>query len=493
VPVSAVTGAGVEALRAALASIARDAVARTTRTGPPRLGVDRVFTMRGFGTVVTGTLVGAPLRVDDTVVLWPSGRTARVRGLQSHGASVDAAPPGARTAVNLHGVDVVDVARGDLLAAADALAPTRAFDARVDWLAHAPPLAERTSVELLVGTAERRAHVSPIGVDAAIAPGASGFARVHVDGPPLALLPGDRFVLRGFAGGGATLGGGLVLDVAPPRRRRSDPALARDLEALAARDPATDVAVRVARAGLAGVPRDALRREIGRDADALAAAFDALGRQGAIAVAPSGRAIATAPLADLERRALAALDALHRAEPLRPGFAANALGAALPANVPDDALTFALARLAAAGRVAETADGVRSTSHGTGLAAPDRALADRIRAESRAASLEPPSLKEWAERLGRPADRLRPLLAHLVREGVLVAAPDDFWFDRAAVDALRARVVAHLEAHGALETPAYKDLIGTTRKHAVPLMEFFDREKVTLRVGNKRVLRRRGP
>jgi len=230
VHVSSSTGAGIDALRAQLAALASEATARTPRSGPPRLGVDRSFTMRGFGTVVTGTLVGGPLRVGDAIELLPSGRRARVRGLQSHGASVEIAAPGARTAVNLQGVEVAEVARGDLLAAADALAPTLVFDASVQWFAGAPPLGGRTSVELLTGTADRRARLSPIGVEG-IAPGASGFARIHIEGEPLAPLPGDRFVLRGFGhnqAGGTTCGGGIVLDVAPPRRRRNDPALFRD-------------------------------------------------------------------------------------------------------------------------------------------------------------------------------------------------------------------------------------------------------------------------
>jgi selenocysteine-specific elongation factor len=490
VPVSAATGRGVEALRDEIARAAATADARTPRRGPARLGIDRAFTMRGFGTVVTGTLVGGALRVGDTVELLPAGRRARVRGLQSHGVPVETAAAGVRTAVNLQGVDLAEVRRGDLLAAADALLPTHVFDASLHWLSVAPPLAERTSVELLAGTAERRALVSPIGA-VLLAPGGNGPARVHVQGEPLALLPGDRFVVRGFArtGSGTTLGGGFVLDVAPPRRRRSDPALARDLAALARRDLETDVAVRVARAGLAGALRERLRRELGVEEEALADTLARVAGAGRLVIGTGGRCLSAEALADLEARTLAALAALHAREPLRPGFAASELATALPANVPADALALSLARLARAGKIEETPDGVRSVAHGSGLASADRALAERIRGEARAAGLEPPNLKEWCELLAAPPEKLRGLLGRLAREGVLVAAPDDFWFDRAAVDALRARVVEHLRAHRELETPAYKTLIGTTRKHAVPLMELFDRERVTLRVGNKRVLR----
>jgi selenocysteine-specific elongation factor len=491
VRVSPRTGAGIDALRAQLAELAARAAARTPRSGPSRLGVDRSFTMRGFGTVVTGTLVGGPLRVGEAIELLPSGRRARVRGLQSHGAQVEIAAPGARTAVNLQGVEVADVARGDLLAAADALAPTLVFDASAHWFASAPPLAERTSVELLASTADRRARVSPIGV-AQIAPGASGFARIHIEGEPLALLPGDRFVLRGFAhtqAGGTTYGGGIVLDVAPPRRRRSDPALVRDLEALARRNPESDIAVRVARAGLAGIERDRLRRETGIEPDALAVLLDQLAATHVLTVTPAGLCLSADACADLERRLASALAEFHAREPLRPGLARGALAGALPENVATDAIEFAVARLVATGRVVDAPEGIRAARHRASLEAADGALADRIRSESRAAALEPPSLKEWSERLGKPIDKLRALLMHLAREGSLIAAPDEFWFDRSAVDALRERVIAQLRQQGGIETPAYKTLIGTSRKHAVPLMELFDQERVTLRVGNRRVLR----
>jgi selenocysteine-specific elongation factor len=304
-------------------------------------------------------------------------------------------------------------------------------------------------------------------------------------------LPGDRFVLRGFAAttaAGATWGGGVVLDVAPPRRRRSDPSVRRDLEALAARDPETDVSTRVARAGLAGITRDALRRETGIERDALDELLGEIIEQ-PIVMTPAGLCLGADACADLERRIESALTALHASEPLRPGMPRGALAGALPQNVAADAFEFAVARLAAAGRVVDAPEGVRAASHSASLAGGDAAIAARIRSESHAAGLEPPSLKEWSEELGKPESALRAILALLVREGSLVAAPDAFWFDREAVDVLRERVVAHLKRHGALETPAYKSLIGTTRKHAVPLMELFDQERVTLRVGNKRVLR----
>ena len=335
VRVSAATGAGVEALREELAKAFAGATARTPRTGPPRLSIDRGFAARGFGSVVTGTLVGGPLRVGDTVEVFPGGPRGRVRGLQSHGASVECAEPGSRCAVNLQNVDLDDLSRGRVVSAPDALAPTRTADARLAWLDVAPASDGATAVEFLAGTAERRARAAPIGASS-FRPGTTGFARLHIEGEPVPLLPGDHFILRGFARtamGGSTLGGGVILDVAPPHRRRSDPALLRDLERLTRREPAGDLRVRIRRSGLAGVGVEALRRETGLSGEALEAALHALQEDGSAVGTGGGTWVDAGAVAEIERRMLEALDAYHAAEPLRPGMPRAALRGRLPENV----------------------------------------------------------------------------------------------------------------------------------------------------------------
>ncbi len=488
VRVSAVTGAGLDALRTALGALAAASQARTPRAGPPRLPVDRCFEMRGFGPVVTGTLIGGALRVGDPVTLLPDDRRARVRGLQSHGAAVEIAHPGTRCAVNLAGVGLELLSRGLVLTAPDALAPTTAIDARVEWLAEAPPVEEPTPVSLLAGTAERLARIAPIG-DAVLAPGKSAFARLHLSAP-MALLPGDRFVLRGFARTaiGATLGGGTALDVSPPHRRRSDSELVRELEELARRNAETDVRVRVRRAGLAGTTRAALARETGRLAGEVAAATLSESARGALATAGE-RVLDASALARLEHELLAALDAYHAAEPLRPGMPAGALRGALPDNVPPEVAELALERLARAGAIAVEADHVRLAKHQPTLDPAARAACDRIAALLAAAGLEAPSLRDLAAEVGIAEAAARDLLAYLEREHRLVRARPDLWFDARAIDALRARILDHFARRDELDTPAYKALIGTSRRTAVPLMELFDAERLTVRRGEVRKLR----
>jgi len=485
-PVSAHTGAGVEALRQALAALAAEAAPRTPRRGPPRLPVDRCFEMRGFGPVVTGTLLGAPLRVGDAVELLPGGDRARVRGLQCHGGAVDEALPGTRCAVNLQGVALADLARGQVLCTPDSLAPTSSLDARVDWLPGSPPVEEPTPVTFLAGTSERLARLAPIGAERLEA-GSAGLARLHLEGEPLALLPGDAFVLRGFARGalGATLGGGRVLDVAPPHRRRSDPTLVAELEAFAAGRDA--LVLRVRRAGLAGVPTAALRRELGLDAAGLQAEIAAAGDS---ILAAGERLVHAESAARIEARLAETVAAYHEAEPLRPGMPGGSLRGALPLNVPPALTELALERLLAGGTLVREGEHVRAAAHRPRIDAATRDGLARIRAVLAEAGLEAPSQKDLAARVGADEPTLRDWLAFLEREGAVVGARGGLWFDAAAVEALRARVRTHFAEHEALDTQAYKALVGTTRRTAVPLMELLDEEKLTVRRGE---LRRPGP
>ncbi len=492
IPVSAQTGDGLDALRATLRELATDGPAATPRTGPARLGVDRVFVMRGFGTVVTGSLLGSALRVGDAVEVQPDGLRARVRGLQQFGESVEQAEPGSRCAINLQGVERAQLARGQVVCRADALPTSDTFDATLAWLPEAPELGrEPTAVEILVGTAERRGRVALVGAER-LAPGEEGLARIHVDGPPLALLPGDRFVLRGFArlaGGGSTLGGGRVLDVAPPRRRRSDPQLVDELARLAAAPLGEALRLRVARAGLAGIEEGALARETGRTPEQVA---EQLTDEGSV-VHAGKRWLATASLETLEGRLVDALSEFHDREPLRLGMSRSALAGALPDNAPAEAFEAALARLCADGRAEIDADLVRAGDFVPRLTQRQEAIAARLRADAMIDGLEPKSVREQLDELGIEEGELRDVLAHLARDGSLTRTPADLWFDKGAVDELRERVIGHLREHDALDTTAYKALIGTTRKWAVPLMELFDEEHLTVRRGDARVRGRAFP
>lgn len=494
--VSAQSGAGLPALRRALDEAARRAEARVQRSGPARLWIDRVFEQRGFGAVVTGTLRGGALACGDLVEIHPGAASARLRGLQCFGEAVQRIAPGNRCAANLQGVASADLRRGMLLAAPGALTPTQCFDAAIAWLPGAAPRGRGArAVELLAGSARRRARVAPIG---------GVLARIHLDDGAAPLLPGDGFVLRGFArrAGSATLGGGRVLDIAPPRRRRSDAALVRELRALAAGDLREGLRLRIARRGFAGAALTALRRETGAEPAALESALGELEARGQIvraAARPRGeaRVFCAEAIAAVSARLLAALRNFHAREPMRPGMSRSALRGSLPESAQHGAAELALARLEARGEIHSQSQArglgrglVRAGDFAPHMDARQAALVRKVQGSAAASGLTPPSPRDWAQQFGAGEAELRDAIAHLERAGFLLRA-GALWFHRAAVDQLRQRVRAHLEAHGRLDTPRYKELIATSRKYAVPLMELFDAEGLTVRRGDTRTLRRR--
>ncbi|MHA7837152.1 MAG: selenocysteine-specific translation elongation factor [bacterium] len=495
VAASAKTGAGIESVRETLRALVASGPAPGEDRRPARLFVDRCFVQRGFGAVVTGTWSGRPRRTGDAMVLEPGARKARIRGLERHGDAIAVAVAGARIAVNLQGPGHDEIHRGDLLSEPDALAPTRTFDARIRWLARRAPLEAPTSVELLTGTAERRARVAPIG-EAPIEPGEQGFARLHVEGPALGLLPGDRFVLRGFArdaGIGATLGGGLVLDVAPPHRRRRDPALRRELERLEQAGPAEAVTLRIERAGLEGARTPALARETGLDADALREAIETSVAQRTVVRLDRSLCLSTASVERLMGSLIASVERFHASQPLQVGMPRAGLAGALPENVAPEAAAALLALLAERGELVVRGESVARPGFEPTLDPEESRLAGTLAARLERDGLEPPSLRALAEELAEEPARLRTLAHHLERQGGLIAARDDLFFDRAAVDALIERVVAWFDDHDELDTQTLKALVGATRRTAMPLMALLDDLQITRRDGSLRRLLHRTP
>ncbi len=479
VGVSAHSGQGVPELLAALETLAATAPPRTLRDGPAWLPVDRVFTMRGFGTVVTGTLRGAPLEEGQGVEVWPEGGAeplvARVRGVQMHGEAAKRALPGSRCAVNLQGIDVAQAPRGSVVAASGRVAYRPRVCVELSLLPGANPLRSGTTLTFHVGTSERPARVLLLD-RARLDPGDTALCELRF-ATPLVAVEGDRFILRGYRrlpDGGWTVGGGRIVDVAPPRGRRSRAERHAELRVLAGDDRAAAVAARVLRAGVLGIPEAELAREL-------------RSVQGAAGVRVGERWVHPEPFAALLRQVVQAVDAHHREKPEDAWVGAAALASRLPRAIPDDLLRAAL-DAAGRGRELESGpSGARRAQHRARSADPElaAALAARLAAEA----LAPTALDALARELGCELRALQTAAEHLAREGRLVRVASGLYFDRPPVEALRERLVAFLRQQREIDPAAYKTLTGQTRKHTVPLMEYFDTEKVTLRRGNVRVLR----
>jgi selenocysteine-specific elongation factor len=480
VPVSATTGEGLPELRAALERIARGSPPRTIREGAAWLPVDRVFTMRGFGTVVTGTLRGGTFEEGAPAEVFPEGGSesfpTRVRGLQMHGEATKRVLPGSRCAMNLHGVEVQSVPRGSVVATPGRLAYRARVDVEIRLLPGAARLKDGGALTVHVGTAERLARVRLLD-RARLEPGDHAFAELRF-ATPLVIVEGERFIARGFARtseGAWTIGGGHVLDVAPVHARRARTTRLGELETLAGEDRTAALAVRLRRAGVRGVEEETLLREV-RSIEGIPGVRIA-----------EGHWMDRDAFDELREKVVAAVEAQHRSQPLEPTVGLASIVAELDLKAPESALRAALDAAVEADELESETTGYRRPGHRVQVADPEESR--RIVETIRGAGLAPPTIDALARTIGQEPRQLRPLLEHLVREGELVRVTSDLFFSRPAIEDLRDRVTAYLREQGSIDPAAYKELTGQTRKHTVPLMEFFDAEKVTLRRGNVRLLR----
>ncbi len=495
VPVSARTGQGLDALLLAVAALAREVPERPV-DGPLFLPIDRAFTLKGFGTVVTGTLLSGVVEEEAEVVLSPPRQgqhLLRVRSVQVHGQQVRQGLAGQRTAVNLPNVEAQSIARGQVLVEPGVVPVSHTLDVELALLAAAPkPLRHRARLLLHVGTTQVSATVSLLD-RTELAPGATALAQLRA-GAPLAALPGERFILRGFAaieGRGKTVAGGRVLAIAARRRKRGRPAEIAQLSVLAGTDVDARVTAVLAMAGPAGLPARELSGRLALSPKALTAALERLGARGeAVLFDRERRTYVAGEIARaLSARVLHAVQEFHRARPLAAGMAREELRGKLPPVTDPRLFARLLAQLTERGALVAEGDHVRTPTHQAASGAAGGALKASVGQLLAGAGLTPPWLAELPALVHAPADQVAAVLKLLAGEGRVVRVSAELYFDAAAVEALRARLVAYLREHRAITTQQFKDLVGATRKHVIPLAEHFDREKVTLRVGEKRVLR----
>jgi selenocysteine-specific elongation factor len=371
--------------------------------------------------------------------------------------------------------------------------PSHLLDAEVTLLSAAPkPLRHRAKLLLHVGTAQVPAAVSLLD-RGEIGPGQTAWAQLRL-GQPVAALPGQRFILRGFAvleGRGKTVGGGRILSVASPRRRRGRPETAAQLEVLARGDPDARVGAVLEMAGPAGLSLEDLVGRTALSPKLVSGALDRLGaRGGAVLFDRERRAyVAGAVAADLSRRLLAAVDAFHGERPLAAGIGREALRGRLPPVTDPRLFQRLLAQLAEKGELVVEGEHVRRRGHAAASGAAGGALKEKVARVLEDAGLTPPWVAELPGLSGGSAADVAAVLKLLLAEGRVVRTTPELYFAAPAVAALRERLVAHIRARREITTQEFKDMVGATRKHVIPLAEYFDREKVTLRVGEKRVLR----
>jgi selenocysteine-specific elongation factor len=484
-PVSSRTGEGLPELRAALADLAR--------TVPPkavdqteRLPIDRVFTVKGFGTVVTGTLSAGRLSVDDRVEVYPRGLQSKVRGLQVHGHTVTEAAAGQRTAVNLQGVERAAIERGDVLAPSGALLSSVLVDATVELLDDAPRvLKSRDRVRFHVGTEEVMARVLLVG-RADLAQGGRAYGRFRLEAPVVA-LPGDRYVIRSYSPV-LTIGGGTLLDVAPPRFKRKAPALLAHLELLETGAPAEVVDEHLKQAGAAGARLADLRARTPFGPERLRQLLEELQASGAIVAVDREWFIHRSASDRLRGETLALLETFHAENPLRGGISREELRSRA-GNAQERVFAQLLVALEAQDLVRTERDLVRLASHAIRLNPEQQRVVGGVEAEFRQAAAAPPSPEEALGHQGVKGTEKHELFQLLIADRRLIRVKESLYFHAEALQAIQDKVVAHLREKKEIAPGDVKDLLGVSRKYAIPLMEYFDALKVTVRQGERRVLR----
>jgi selenocysteine-specific elongation factor len=491
VAVSARTGAGLEEVRAALRRIAAEVPARSTDS-VARLPVDRAFTMKGFGAVVTGTLVSGEIAAGDELELLPAGLRVRARGVQVHGASVTQARSGQRTAVNLAGVDAADVERGMVLAAIGRFRPTQIVDVELSVLPSAPrAIRTRSRLRVHLGSAEVLARARVLNSRGEIAPGDTGFAQLRFESPVVATND-ERFIVRSYSPA-ATIAGGLVLDPQATKHRGKELARTHErLQALRESDRAGKLALFVAAAGDQGLkPADIAARTGWRDEVVAQAATEA---RKTTVVEAEGVLVSQENFNRLSQTALEAVKLHHQREPLSRGLARETLREREFAHAAPEIFRAVIARLEKDGAIALEKDVVRASEHGLELSPADARLREQIAAAYEQGGLEAPGLDEVLAGAGiANAQRAhaRKILQLLLDAGTLVRVQGEMFFHSQAIENLKRLLreyAAEHEPERLIDVPAFKDLAGVSRKYAIPLLEYFDREHVTRRAGDKRII-----
>ena len=477
VAVSSITGAGLLELKRTITDAAAEITQRDSHA-LARLPIDRVFTMKGFGTVVTGTLISGEIRREEELEVFPTGRRVRVRGVQVHGQAAESAVAGQRTALNLAGASVEDLARGMTLAPAATFSATRRIDVQLRLLASAPrPLEHRVRIHFHAHAMETVAELKLHG-QMQIAPGESAFARITLPEPTL-LLPGDRFIIQQFSPV-VTIGGGVVLDAAPMKRTAGLPDL---LRLLSKANEEEIIQARIMRQGTTGITTAKLvsetswtREKIGKLV-AKALTQGSVVRMGDTYV--QGLAVETLKSTLVDRTAQ-----FHKQNPLVGGIGREQLREQV--KVPNEIFAAVLDALVRARKLGIEGDIVRLPGRGVVMKDDEAESKKKIEDAFFSAGLKVPALPEVLAGLKLDKDRAQKIVTLLLREKALVKISDGLVFHRAALEELRRLILARKTKSSKIDVAQFKELTGVSRKYAIPLLEYLDRERITRRVGDMR-------
>lgn len=491
---SSKTGEGISDLKQGLFAAAQKVRSRSDEA-VTRLPIDRSFSVKGFGTVITGTLASGHIAEADELELLPSGRRVRVRGLQAHGKTVHEAFAGQRTAINLGGIDHHDIMRGMVLSEPGILQPMQIFDAEVEVLPDAPhALRSRQRVRVHLGTAEALARLAVLNETREIEPGHSGFVQFRLESP-VATIPGERFIVRSYSPQ-MTIAGGRILHTFARKHRRKDAEITGVLLKGLARTLGSSVemlGLMVKAAGEHGISRAEIQTQTGWRDEIVDHAVTENVKAATINEA-DGVFVAHAVFENFKSKVVEAIKLHHSREPLSRGLSRELLREKVFKHVPAEIVRAVTAELERAGTITAERDVFRLAAHSAQLSEPERRAFDHIRAAYQKAQLEVPKLDEVLSDVSREARmdkrEARKVFQLFLNSGEIVGVTDEYFFPAAAIDTLvdKLRQFADTTADRMIDVPRFKEIASISRKYAIPLLEYFDRQKITRRAGDKRLI-----
>ncbi|MGA2330484.1 MAG: selenocysteine-specific translation elongation factor [Syntrophales bacterium] len=488
IPVSSITGAGIEELLDALGRVAAD-IEGESGPGVFRLPVDRAFTMRGFGTVVTGTLISGDIKLGEEVEVLPPGVTAKVRGIQIHNQSATIAEAGQRTAINLQGVEKDTIVRGDVLARPGTLKPSIRLDVCTEYLSsNTKKLKNRNLVRFHVGTNEVIGRIIlPDRED--VEPGAKASAQVVLESPIVAMAR-DRFVIRSYSPV-TTIGGGMIVDPLPKKHKRKSDRVNREIDVLLDGSDTERAAIIIERSGIEGIGISELEMRTGIHQSILKDILGTLSSRKQVVVvdADESRIVSSSIYQNLQDRILLEMRAYHERYPLKEGISKEELRSTAGQFARQRLFNMAVRELEKRGEIVVERENIRLSGHRVNLKGELEDLRSKIGETYMDAGLTPPTIKELMEKFAGQWSLAESVIKVMLKEGSLIKINEDLYFHKEVLARLRENYKALLVREGKATPASMKELTGLSRKFIIPLMEYFDITKLTIRAGDHRILR----
>ena len=486
IPVSSKTGDGIDKLKVAIHDLSMKIRPRPTNR-LLRLPIDRAFSIRGFGTVLTGTLTSGEIQKEQEVELVPGGLTAKVRGIQVHGEMTGRAMSGQRTAVNLQGVDLAAVERGMVVTVSRTFKATQILDVRLSLLPGTKPLRHLVKVRFHQGTKETLARVALIGQDS-LTPGETTYAQLRLD-EPVFCLHGDAFIIRRFSPT-ITIGGGLILHPNPSKHRSTDQDALAALRELDQDDIAKKIPVLIAVDAKRTIDLKELNSLLGLPVAELTRICTDLAKAGKIVMIPAASPSLILPdvVAALKKSTMALVTEFHRKNPLLKGISKEELRKRFYDDLPLEVFRHCLDNLVEKRQIMLIDEAVSLHGRETQLAPEEEKTRTMIEMAVRQGMYQPPTLAELQETIAARPEEVKRIFFWMIKERQLVKVAEDLVYLRATLDEIKGQLKGKFPSGSKLGVPDFKELFGITRKHAIPLLEFLDREKFTRRLGADRVV-----